>query len=67
MLENYTEIFGEIADQIELMSNNDKKVKYYKGIMRIKCKTNDDLVFNEMMNIPVCAVVVSSVFKENDG
>ena len=35
--------------------------------MRIKLKTNDDLVFNEMMNIPACVIVVSSVFKENDG
>ena len=35
--------------------------------MRIKFKTNDDIVFNEMINIPVCVIVVSSVFKENDG
>ena len=64
MLENYTEIFDEIADQIKLMS--DDKVKYYKDIMRIKFKTNDDRVFNEMINIPVCVTVVSSVFKDND-
>ena len=65
MLKNYTDIFDEIADQIELM--RDDKVKYYKDIMRIKFKTNDDLVFNEMMNIPVCVIVASSVFKEIDG
>ena len=65
MLENYTEIFDEIADQVESMS--DDKVKYYKDIMRIKFKTNDDIVFNEIINIPVCVIVVSSVFKENDG
>ena len=52
MLESYTEIFDEIADQIELMS--DDKVKYPKDIMRIKFKTNDDLVFSEIINIPVC-------------
>ena len=32
--------------------------------MRIKFKTNDDIVFNEMMNILVCVIVVSSVFKK---
>ena len=64
MLENYTEMLDEIADQIELMS--DGKVNYYKDIMRIKFKTNDDILFNEMINIPVCVIVVSSVFKEND-
>ena len=66
MLENCTEIFDDIADQIELMSDNDNKLKYYKDIMRIKFKTNDDLVFNEMMNTPVCVIVASSVFKENE-
>ena len=64
MLENYTEIFDEIAEQIESIS--DDKVNYHKDIMRIKFKTNDSLAFNEIINIPVCVIVVSSVFKEND-
>ena len=64
MLENYTEIFDEIAEQIE--STSDDKVKYYRDIMRIKFKTNDDLGFNEIINIPVCVIAVSSVFKEED-
>ena len=57
VLDNYTEMVDEIADQIELMSDNDNKVKCYKDIMRIKFKTNDDLVFNEMMNIPICVLL----------
>ena len=65
MVENYIEIFDEIADQIESIDGNDE-VKYYKDIMRIQFKTNNDLIFNEMMNIPVCVIVVSSVFKENE-
>ena len=64
MLENYTELFDEIAEQVESMS--DDKVKYCKVIMRIKFKTSDDLIFNEIINIPVCVIVISSVFKEND-
>ena len=44
---------------------SDDKVKYYKDIMRIKFKTND-LVFNKIINIPVCVIVVSSVFKEEE-
>ena len=35
--------------------------------MRIKIKTNDDIVFNEIITISVCVIVVSSVFKEYDG
>ena len=43
------------------------KVKYHKDIMRIKFKTNNDIVFNEIINIPVCLIVASSIFKENEG
>ena len=66
MLENYTELFDEIPDQIELMSDSKKKVRYCRDIMRIKFKTIDNLVFNKMINNPACAIVVSSIFKEND-
>ena len=41
MIENYTEIFDEIPDQIESIDHNDK-LKYYKEIMRIKFKINVD-------------------------
>ena len=35
--------------------------------MRIKFKTNDnDLIFNEMVNIPLCVIVISSIFEEDD-
>ena len=42
MLENYTELFDEIAEQIELISNDVNKVKYYRDIMRINFKANDN-------------------------
>ena len=64
LLENYTAIFDEIAEQIESIS--DDKVNYYRDITRIKFKTYDDLVFNEIINIPVCVIVVSGVVKEED-
>ena len=33
--------------------------------MRIKFKTDDDLPYNKIINIPVCVIIVSSVFKEH--
>ena len=45
---------------------SDDKVKYHKDIMRIKFKTNDDIVFNEVINIPVCMIVLNTAFKENN-
>ena len=64
MLENYTEFFNEIAEQIELMS--DDKVKYMKDVFKIKFKASDDLPFGKIINIPLCVIIVSSIFKENN-
>ena len=33
--------------------------------MKISFKTNDDLPLNKIINIPVCVIIVSSIFKEN--
>ena len=33
--------------------------------MKIRFKTNDDLLLNKIINIPVCVIIVSSNFKED--
>ena len=63
MLENYTELFDEIAEQIELMT--DDEVRYSNDIMKTKVKTSNDLPFGEIVNLHVCVIIVSSIFKEN--
>ena len=46
---------------------NDKKVtKYCKDFMKIGFKTNDDLPSSKIINIPVCVVIASSIFKEDN-
>ena len=40
--------------------------RYGKDFMRIKFKMSDDLPYNKMINIPVCVLIESSVFKENN-
>ena len=42
MLKNYTELWDEIKEQIQLISG-DKMIKYSKDFTKIKFKTNDDL------------------------
>ena len=39
--------------------------KYDKDFMKKKLKTNNDLPYNKMINIPLCVIIVSSAFKEN--
>ena len=65
MLKNYTERWDEIKEQIELITG-DKVTKYCKDFMKIRFKTNDDLPLNKIINIPVCVVITSSIFKEDN-
>ena len=64
-LENYKEIWSEIKDQIELISGN-KRIEYKKDFMKIKFKSDDDLPLSKILNIPVCVIIVRSVFQENN-
>ena len=63
-LENYTELWNEIKEQIELISGN-KVIKSEKGFMKIKFESNDDLPLGKILNIPVCIIIVRSVFEED--
>ena len=65
MLKNYTAFFNEIGGQIELITGDDI-IKFSKDIIRIKFKTNDDLPLNKIVNIPVCVIIVSSVFRKDN-
>ena len=53
-----------IAEQIEPITGDE--VKYSKDILKVKFKTNDDLPFGEVINIPVCVIVISNIFQENN-
>ena len=63
-LENYTELWNEIKEQIELIIGN-KVITYSKDFMKIRFKTNDDLPLNKIINILVCVVIASSIFKKD--
>ena len=65
MLRIYKELWDEIKEQTELRTG-DKAIKYGKDFMKIRFKTNDDLPLNEIINIPVYVVIVSSIFLKND-
>ena len=56
-LENYTELWDEIKDQIELINRN-KPIEYEKKIMKIRFESDDDLTLGKMLNIPACVMHV---------
>ena len=53
VLGDYTEIWDEIKEQIELISGN-KVIKYSKDFMKIRFESDDDLPISKVINIPVC-------------
>ena len=63
-LENYTELWNEIKEQIELISSNNV-IKYEKNFMKIKFESNDDLPLCKKLNILVCIIIVRGVFEED--
>ena len=64
VLRNYTEIWDEIKEQIELISGT-KVIKYRKDFMKIKFEPDDDLPVSEIINIPVCVIIIRGVFEED--
>ena len=65
MLKNHTKIFDEMKRQIVLITDDDVFIMG-KDFMRIKIETNDVLPYNEQINVPVCVIAISSIFKENE-
>ena len=64
VLRDYTEIWDEIKEQIELISGN-KVIKCHKDFVKIKFESDDDLPISKIINIPVCVIVIRSVFEED--
>ena len=59
---DYTEIWDEIKEQIELISGN-KVIRYSKNFMKIGFESDDDLAISKIINIPVCIIILRGVFE----
>ena len=65
-LENYTELWDEIKDQIETINGNNS-IEYGKDFMKVRFESNDDLTLSKILNISVYIIIVKIVFqKENN-
>ena len=64
VLKNYTEIWNEIKEQIELISGN-KVTKYSKDFMKIKFESDDDLPISEIINNLGCVIIIRGIFEED--
>ena len=69
MLDKYTNIIGEIEEQILFIIEDENEGKNFimgKDFMRFRFKTNDNLVYNQKINVPVCVISISSVSEERN-
>ena len=68
MLNRYVQVIDEIKKEI-LFFIDEFEDNYFvigKDFMRFKFRTNDRLVYNQEINIPVCVVSISGVVKKGD-
>ena len=64
VLGKYTKIWNEIRKQIRLITG-EKVIKYSKDFMKIMFESDDNLLLDEILNIPVCLLIIRDVFKED--
>ena len=65
VLENYTELWDEIKNRIEAI-NGGNPIKYGKDFMKVRFESNDDLPLGKILNIPVCMIIIKSVFQKDN-
>ena len=66
MINNYVAIIKQQEDEIFSLIDEfeDKEFIFGGDTVRFKFKTDDNLVYNEKINIPVCVISLSSVIKK---
>ena len=64
-LENYTELWEEIKDQIKTISG-DNPIEYGKDFIKARFESNDTLSLGKILNTPVCIIVIENVFQRDN-
>ena len=67
MINNYVAIIKQIKDEIfsYIDEFEDEDFIFGGDTTRFKFKTDDNLIYNEKINIPVCLISLSSVIKKD--
>ena len=66
MLDKYVKIIDGIKEEILFIEDGGKKIIMAKDFMRFKFKTDNNLVYNQKINISVCVISISGLFKERN-
>ena len=69
MLDKYIKCIDQIKEEILSLAideTEDDLLVTGKDFMRFRFKTDDKLVYNQKINVPVCVISISSVFEKGD-
>ena len=58
ILENYKKLWDKIKMDIKKLEGIVGTLYFEKDTMKVKFDANDDLVFNKIINVPMCGIVV---------
>ena len=68
ILENYKKLWDKIKMDIKKLEGIVGNLYFEKDIMKVKFDTDDDLMFNKIINVPMCAcaIVVKAVYEHDN-
>ena len=68
MLSDYVEVIDEIKEEVLSFTDEIEDEIFIMDCdyLRFRFKTDDELVYNKKINVPVCVISISSVAKKGD-
>ena len=66
ILENYKKLWDKIKMDVKQLEGIVENIYFEKDIMKVKFGTDDDLMFNKIINAPMCAIVVKAVYEHDN-
>ena len=65
LLENFKSLWDKVKEEIRTIKGGIEPFEYDKDYMRISSESDNGLPLNKVLNIPVCLIIVRSVFEDN--
>ena len=69
MINNYVSIIDQLEEELLSWVNEDEEAEIFSldtAFMRLKFKTDDELVYNKKLNISVCVISLSRVVEKGN-
>ena len=65
MINNYLRIIDQIKEEM-ISWTNEEDFTFNDDFLKVKFRTDDNLVCNKIINIPVCVILLSSAIKRKN-